>query len=255
MQPCFIGAFTSRGDTLWHRGEGGLQPNRPGPVAIHDIDQDGKAEVITLFATDPEEVLPHSMQQMSVQILDGATGEIKRQASPQELTSSRGEGPNWVHQRILIANLRGNKTPQDFIIKLGTKIIAFDDQLNVLWTYRNGWDEYANCPAYVPAVGDMDNDGRDEINGGYFVLGPDGIPRWEKKLGSNMDAVAIDYWDDSVEKRAFCSGFGHIMDLQGDTLLRLGEATVPHGQELRVGHFRRCGTRASDDDSLPRTPT
>ena len=237
VQPCFIGAFTQQGDTLWHRGAGGLQPNRPGPVAMFDINGDGKTEVITLFTTRPEEVTPHSMQQVRVQILDGATGELIRQASPVELTSSQGEGPNWVHQRILIANLRGNETPRDFIIKLGTKIIAFDDQLNVLWTYRNTWDEYANCPAYVPAVGDMDNDGRDEINGGYFVLDADGMPLWERKLGENMDAVAIDYWDDPTKKRAFCSGFGHVMDMQGDTLLRLGEVTVPHGQELRVAHF------------------
>ena len=239
VQPCFIGAFTQQGDTLWHQGEGGLQPNRPGPAAIHDIDQDGRTEVITFFveAEDVKKVTPHSMKHMCVQILDGATGKLKRQASPVELTSSQGEGPNWVHQRILIANLRGNKTPQDFIIKLGKKIIAFDDQLHVLWTYYNEWDEYANCPAYVPAVGDMDGNGRDEINGGYFVLSADGKPLWEEKLGKNMDAVMIDYWDDPVKKRAFCSGFGHVMDKQGDVILKLGEKVVPHGQELRVARF------------------
>ena len=237
VQPCFLGAFTQQGDTLWHQGKGGLQPNRPGPVAIHDIDQDGKTEVITLFADNSQAVTPHSMQYMRVQILDGATGQIKRQASPVELTSSQGEGPNWVHQRILIANLRGKATPQDFIIKLGKKIIAFDDELNILWTYFNEWDEYANCPAYVPAVGDMDGNGRDEINGGYFVLNADGKPLWEEKLGKNMDAVAIDYWDDPKKKRAFCSGFGHVMDKQGGVVLRLGEEVVPHGQELRVARF------------------
>ncbi len=242
VQPCFIGAFTQAGDTLWHKGKGGLQPNRPGPVAIHDIDNDGKTEVITFFVEDEEKVTPHRMKHMHVQILDGATGKVKRQASPQELTSSQGEGPNWVHQRILIANLRGKPTPQDFIVKLGKKIIAFDSDLNVLWTYTNQWDEYANCPAYVPAVGDMDGDGRDEINGGYFVLSAEGKPLWEEKLGKNMDAVVIDYWDDPNQKRAFCSGFGHVMDKQGNVILKLGEAVVPHGQELRVAHF---------DDAVP----
>ena len=239
VQPCFLGAFTQQGDTLWHQGEGGLQPNRPGPVAIHDIDGDGRTEVITFFVEveDVKKVTPHSMKHMRVQILDGATGKLKREASPVELTSSQGEGPNWVHQRILIANLRGKPTPQDFIIKLGKKIVAFDDQLNVLWTYFNEWDEYANCPAYVPAVGDMDGDGRDEINGGYFVLSADGKPLWEKKLGKNMDAVVIDYWDDPDRKRAFCSGFGHVMDKQGNVILKLGEEVVPHGQELRVARF------------------
>ena len=237
VQPCFLGAFTQEGKVLWQKGQGGLQPNRPGPVAIYDIDGDGKTEVITLFTEDSQAMTPHSMAQMSVQILDAATGEVKLQASPPELTSSEGEGPNWVHQRILVANLKGNETPQDFIIKLGKKIIAFDNQLRVLWTYFNAWDEYANCPAYVPAVGDMDNDGRDEVNGGYFVLNADGEPLWEEKLGKNMDAVVIDYWDDPEKKRAFCSGFGHVMDRQGNIMLKLGEETVPHGQELRVARF------------------
>ncbi len=242
VQPCFIGAFDQRGKVLWQKGEGGLQPNRPGPVAIFDIDGDGKNEVLTFFVEGDKTVAPQSMANVVVQILNGTTGQVKKQASPLELTSSQGQGPNWVHQRILIANLRGTATPQDFIIKLGKKIIAFDNRLNVLWTYENAWDEYANCPAYVPTLGDMDNDGRDEINGGYYVLSPEGKPLWEKKLGKNMDAVVIDYWDDPKKKRAFCSGFGHVMDEHGNTILSLGENVVPHGQELRVAHY---------DDSVP----
>lgn len=237
VQPCFLGAFDQNGKVLWQKGEGGLQPNRPGPVAVFDIDADGKDEVITFFVEKEKTVTPQSMANVVVQILDGKTGRTKRQASPHELTSSQGKGPNWVHQRILIANLRGKASPQDFIIKLGKKIIAFDDPLNVLWTYQNEWDEYANCPAYVPTVGDMDSDGRDEINGGYYVLNAGGQPLWERKLGKNMDAVVIDYWDDPKKKRAFCSGFGHVMDEKGDVILSLGQGVVPHGQELRVAHF------------------
>ena len=47
VHPCFLGAFDESGKVLWQHGQGGKQPNRPGPVAIHDIDGDGKAEVIT----------------------------------------------------------------------------------------------------------------------------------------------------------------------------------------------------------------
>ncbi len=38
MKPSFLGAFTMEGKILWQVGQGGQQPNRPGPVAIHDID-------------------------------------------------------------------------------------------------------------------------------------------------------------------------------------------------------------------------
>jgi hypothetical protein len=177
------------------------------------------------------------MENISIQILDGKTGMLERKAAPPELTSSNGHGPNWVHQRILIANLTGNKTPQDFIIKLGTKIMAFDHALNVLWTYENKWNEYQNCPAYIPSVGDMDGDGLDEINGGYYLLASDGKPIWEKKLGKNMDSVTINFWDHSKKKRAFGSGFGNVLDREGNTILKLGEKAVPHGQELRVADF------------------
>ena len=236
-QPSFLGAFTQNGKILWTKGKGGFQPNRPGPVAIYDIDADGKTEVICLFTEHPETVESHSMKNVSIMILDGETGNIKQQASPPQLTSSTGEGPNWVHQRIFICNLSGHKTPQDFIIKLGTKIIAFNQNLEVLWNYENEWDEYQNCPAYIPCVGDMDGDGLDEINGGYFILDASGKPVWEKKLGKNMDSVAIDFWDSKTEKRAFGSGFGYVLDKQGNTILKLGEELVPHGQELRVGDF------------------
>jgi len=216
----------------------------PGECSVWpgDTDADGKTEVICLFAENPETVEPHSMKNISLMILDGKTGEVQKKASPAVLTASTGEGPNWVHQRIFICNLSGNKSPQDFIIKLGTKVIAFNHNLEVLWTYENDWDEYQNCPAYIPSVGDIEGDGLDEINGGYYLLNALGNALWEKKTGKNMDSVTIDFWDSKTEKRAFGSGFGNVLDKQGNTVLKLGEELVPHGQELRVADF---------DETLP----
>jgi len=51
-----------------------------------------------------------------------------------------------------------------------------------------------------------------------------------------MDSVAVTEWDNG-RKRAICSGFGHVMDEQGNVVLRLGSELVPHGQEVRVGRF------------------
>ncbi|MDX1285150.1 MAG: hypothetical protein R3182_09065, partial [Draconibacterium sp.] len=65
-QPSFLGAFTEDGNVLWTKGEGGSQPNRPGPVAIHDIDADGKTEVICMFAEKPATVEPYSMKNISL---------------------------------------------------------------------------------------------------------------------------------------------------------------------------------------------
>jgi len=145
-------------------------------------------------------------------------------------------GSNWVHQRLLLADFRGNGRPHDVVTKLGDTYVALDEDLEVLWTYTSRWIRYAECPAYIPAVGDIDGDGKDELNGGYFLLDDDGTPLWEKKLGKNMDSVVVAPWD-SGNVRAFCSGFGHVMDAQGNVVLSLGGEKVPHGQEVRVADF------------------
>lgn len=236
VKPCYIGAFNDKGEVLWQKGKAGAQPIRPGPVAVHDIDADGHAEVICFFHDPAVKSRPDSLKDVLVQILDGKTGEVKKSVHPPQFDDLNGSGPNWVHQRLLIANLRGGKTPGDFVVKLGKTVMAFDDQLRVMWTYTSQWDKYGECPAYIPSVGDIDGDGKDEVNGGYFLLDNDGTVLWEKQLGKNMDSVAIAEWDNG-KPRAFCSGYGHVMDHKGNIVLALGEKVVPHGQELRVGRF------------------
>lgn len=236
MKPCFLGAFDIDGNILWQHGEGGSQPSRPGPVAIHDIDGDGDTEVIHFWLNSEIDCPPTSMRNVVIQIRDGKTGVVEKESTPDELMIAEGQGANWVHQRLLICNLRGTDSPRDFIVKLGKKVLAFDEDLKVLWTYINPWDEYTKCPAYIPSVGDIDEDGKDEINGGYFLLDDDGSVMWEEQLGHNMDSVTIAPWDEG-NMRAFGSGFGHVVDETGNILLKLGEKLVPHGQELRVAQF------------------
>ena len=143
------------GTVLWSVGGGGTHPVRPGSVAIHDLDGDGAAEVIC-FWHQPRRLAPQSrpnrketgrlqrairesadwqsLSDIVVQIRDGKTGEVIRQATPQEITSRRCQPEakpgqprlsmgrrtaNWVHQRILVANFRGKDRPRDFVVKLG----------------------------------------------------------------------------------------------------------------------------------------
>ena len=250
FKPCFIGAFEMDGTTLWSTGGGGTHPVRPGSVAIHDLNGDGAAEVIC-FWHQPRDVIAADWQSLAdivVQIRDGKTGKVIRQAAPNEITKRRcrekaeslsmgRRTANWVHQRILVANFRGMDRPRDFVVKLGATHVAFTDELKVLWTYQTEWVEYSRCPAYIPAVGDIDGDGRDEVNAGYFLLDDNGEALWERRLGANMDSVAITAWDEK-RVRAICSGLGHVMDAQGNVVLALGEKEVPHGQEVRVANLR-----------------
>ena len=69
------------------------------------------------------------------------------------------------------------------VVKLGDTYVAMDERFNVLWTYRSEWVKYSQCPAYIPAVGDIDGDGRDELLTGYHLIDHDGRLLWKNKLG------------------------------------------------------------------------
>jgi len=236
MKPCFLGACNLDGDVLWQVGSAGTQPLRPGPVVLYDIDGDGQDEVISFFHKSDGQTPKESLSDVVFQIREGHTGRVLQEKTHPEIQARSGEGPNWYHQRLFIANLRGTECPQDIVIKLGDKLLAFDNDLDFLWEYTIRWNEYSRCSAYILSVGDLTGDGRDEINGGYYILNSDGTPRWECQLAPNMDSVAILPWDNGTT-RAICSGGGHILDLDGNAVLALGEKIVPHGQEVRVGNF------------------
>ena len=184
-KPVFIAACDMEGQVLWQEGAGGSQPARPGPVAVHDLDGDGQTEVICLRVDSQAAPDPGGMGDAVVQLRDGASGEVLHQATPPALRACRGEGPNWVHQRLLVANLRGLPTARDLVIKLGDTVLALDERFEVLWTYRVPWNDYGRCASYIPAVGDIDEDGRDEMLGGYYLLDWDGAPLWEKPLAQH----------------------------------------------------------------------
>ena len=239
MKPCFLAALDLEGRVLWQHGGRGGQPARPGSVAVYDVTGDGRDEIVCLFVDDPQvRGSGNDMRNTVLQLRDGRTGRVLRQNAPEPLRRATGEGANWVHQRIQVANFRGTDRPRDFLIKLGTTLLAFDDRLQPLWTYEidQRWSGYGRHSAYIPAVGDLTGDGRDEVNGGYYILNPDGTPRWAGEIGPHMDSVAITEWD-SGRTRAIASGAGHVLDADGNVVLRLGENIVPHGQEVRVANF------------------
>jgi hypothetical protein len=243
MKPCFLGAFDIEGNVLWSAGKGGNHPSRPMSVAVHDMTGDGSADVVCFWHRPQPEIDADwtSLADVVMQIRDGKTGNVIREAAPPEITTKRKKDPvgaNWVHQRLLIANFRGTESPRDIAVKLGDTYVALDENLNVLWTYQTPWVKYSQCPAYIPAVGDIDGDGRDELNGGYFVLDDNGKPLWEQKLGRNMDSVIVTEWDRG-HVRAICSGYGHVMSADGTAIVALGKQEVPHGQEVRVADFRK----------------
>ncbi|MBD3175590.1 MAG: hypothetical protein GF320_10450 [Armatimonadia bacterium] len=256
LKPVFWAALDLSGRLLWTRGDSqrtvdaldgdGVYrttvPQRPGSFVCYDIDGDGASEVITLgLREDATATSQWHMDSVELLVLDGRTGETVRRGAPPELLQANAliddqpMPPNWVHQRILIANLRGTERPRDLVVKLGDTIFALTDQLELLWTYRSAHNAYPRHNAYIPAVGDLTGDGRDEVILGHAVLQPDGTPLWEEFLGDNMDSVMAAPFRGG--HRAILSGGGRVASASGRLLLSLGMEAVPHGQEIRCGDF------------------
>ena len=257
IHPCFLGAWTLEGEPLWSLGDKHLEirdadtsdnalttlsPDRPGPVAIYDIDADGQAEIICFWIdSDVTQASKWDLSAIRLMILDGATGTIKHSAVCEELRQCDAyvDGelhiPNYVHQRLMIANFSGNSQPQDFVVKVGVNVLAFNHKLELLWQYTDRWFRYPKHSAYIPAVGDFNGDGLDEVNGGNFGLAADGTVLWDKYLGENIDSVLVEKWDG--EMRAILSGGGQVVDTAGNPVFSLGFDVVPHGQEVRYGNL------------------
>lgn len=259
LKPSFVGAFDIDGQPLWCFGDRDLcvadadgdgmlhtvSPDRPGAVAVADFDGDGACEVLCLFVEDNlESTSKWRLDDVRLLLLDGRTGRVLREGRPAALRQCDGyadgalQVPNFVHQRFLLADLTGVGRATDFVIKLGRTLVACDQNFDVLWTYQNRWNIYPRHAAYIPAVGDFDGDGLDEVNGGLFLLDHDGSVLWEQYVGDNMDSVLIEPWDTDAPPRAIVSAGGMVLDAMGNRLLELGMDAVPHGQEIRCGRYQ-----------------
>lgn len=259
LKPAFIGAFDLCGRPLWSFGDphrlvtcveedgesslGLMPPERPGPVAVADLDGDGRTEVLALILAQGQERAHHwRLDGVEFVLLDGATGEVKRRGHSEALQAAHAwvEGDllkaNFVHLRLVIADLRGSGHPRDFVLKAGRTVFAFSDDFSLLWTYDCPWNHYPQHCSYIPAVGDVDGDGCDEVNVGNAVIDHDGTPLWERFLGPHNDSVLVQQWDG--RPRAICSAHGHVLDARGAPLISLGGDLVPHGQEVRCGNLR-----------------
>lgn len=182
--PVELEAFTSYGRSIWRRAlarhDQAFGSANNMPVAVYDMDGDGKAEVICRLQEG---------EQVYLAILDGMTGIVRRKTPWTPMATDFAKSSTRIH--LSIAYLNG-KTPA-IVTQTGlyeNEIFdAFDSELKKLWTFRSFAETNGSGSHHID-IADVDGDGRDEVFDGTTLLNPDGTMRWSI-YREHPDIVAI----------------------------------------------------------------
>ncbi len=232
-------ALSSRGEILWQKGTPLPPPNAEasgdGPCQIHDIDGDGRNEVVCVWGD-------------RMTVLDGATGAIKYQAPlpamqplPDLLKQNilhwgagyNDEGPTVVPTTICFADLAGRGARRDVLLADPYHtLVAMDPTFRELW-------RTVNSHGHFPQPYDFDGDGRDDVLAGYRRVGPDGKTLGKVNLQDHQDAIycgPLDAEGTGPVKILMAAGEDGLLTLTPDYDIR--QRVMGHVQRLSVGRFR-----------------
>jgi rhamnogalacturonan endolyase len=215
------------GEVLWQIGRpgprNGLLTNDT-PFQIHDIDGDGRNEVLVV-------------KDFKLQVLDGATGRLKHWVWMPEAPKENRDRPYEINNGDSIAffRLSDKAGRREMLIKDRYRSFwIFDDRLKVLWRGQGQTGHY-------PFPFDFDGDGRDEIAIGYSVWNAEGRVLWSRdaELRDHTDALSVGNFsgDPRAEPRVYAcaSDEGFAMFSRDGRILK--HARIGHGQTQSVGKF------------------
>lgn len=221
-------AMTFDGKKLWQIGKPDQwKDHLTNDVAfqIHDIDNDGKNEVIYCMNYE-------------IIVADAATGKTKFKApTPFEPNSKPAAGEpqeRILGDAMLFCDLSGKGFAGDLILKNRYRNVwAFNNKLEPLW--------HAACnTGHYPFPKDVDKDGKDELMVGYTLFNHDGTVRWtlEKTLKDHADGVAIIDFKRDGQLQLICAGSDEGLlyaDMKGNIVKH---HFIGHAQNVTVANFR-----------------
>jgi rhamnogalacturonan endolyase len=221
-------AVTLDGRILWQQGRpnpaNGLLTN-DNPFQIHDLDGDGRAEVV--LARDSQ-----------LQVLDGRSGKVIRHTWLPAVAADVKDRPYELNigDSLLFVDLTGFGRPREILLKdRYNSFWVFDVELRLLWEGRGQTGHY-------PYPVDIDADGRQEFLIGYSLWGSDGKVRWshDAKFKDHTDALSVGNFTGRPggKTRVYIDGSDEgflVFDADGTLVkhLRLG-----HAQTQSVGKYR-----------------
>lgn len=222
-------AVTLDGKILWQKGRpdsrNGLLTNDT-PFQIHDIDGDGKNEVVIV-------------KDFKLQILEGRTGEARVTAPMPAMDPDLSERPYELNpgDSIAFLNLSGGKTASEILIKDRYKYFwIFDRNLKLLW-------QGSGQTGHYPYAMDIDGDGREEFVLGYTLWSPDGKRIWshDADYKDHADGIVIGNFtgDAKAAPRVYSCGSDEgflLWDIEGRLLKH---TQIGHAQSPSVAKYRK----------------
>lgn len=221
-------ATTLDGKVLWQLGQADQWKNHltnDVGFQIHDINRDGKNEVIYC-------------QNQEIIVAEGASGQTLYKAPTPE-TPPGDHGAHNIFPRILgdslyFCDLRGTGHDGDIIFKDRYRLVwALNDKLEILW--------HNNCvTGHYPYAYDVDDDGKDELMMGYTLFDDDGSKLWslDSTIQDHADGVAIVRFKPNAEPRLMCAASDEgifFTDMKGNILTH---HYLGHVQNPAVANFR-----------------
>ena len=170
--PVELEGFTNYGRSIWRRPlvwhENCFGSSSNVSVVVHDLNGDGKAEVIARVQEEGKVFLA---------VLDGMTGRTLRRTPWTEMVSDFSKSSTRIHMSV---GYLDGKTPA-IITQTGLYenevIDAYDAQLRKLWQYKSLGETNGSGSHHID-IADVDGDGRDEVFNGTMLLNPGGTLRW-----------------------------------------------------------------------------
>ncbi len=221
-------AVTLDGKILWQKGRpdprNGLLTNDT-PFQIHDIDGDGKNEVVVV-------------RDFQLQILEGDTGEIRSSTFMPEVDPSVKERPHDLNagDSIAFLNLSGGKNASEILVKDRYKYFwIYDKSLKPLWTGSGQLGHY-------PYPLDITGDGREEFVIGYALWSPDGKQLWshDAEYRDHADGIVMGNFSGTpgAPPRVYSCGSDEgflLWDIDGKLLKH---THIGHAQTPSIGKYR-----------------
>jgi hypothetical protein len=226
-----ITAMTFDGEILWQIGKPDILKyylTTDLPFQIHDLDNDGKNEVIYCKASE-------------IIVADGATGKTKyKKPTP----FSKPPATRFEHilgDCLYFCDLSGKGYDSDIIIKdRQTNFWVLNDQLDIVWEVT-GIPDKKHQIGHYPFAYDIDNDGKDELAIGYAMYDDDGTKLWSHdELHQHADGIAILNFNPGTdsEPKIFWAGSDEgalLVNLKGEILKH---HFIGHVQNPSIANYR-----------------